>query len=646
MLIGLALVASVFLILSTRSNRGDPTPDIDPTATPDVTDVHEVYLDPDRPVADRGADLLSRMTLEEKLGQMVQISKDGIRSGEVTTHFIGSVLSPGGGFPVDNSPAGWLEMVNTFQADALETRLGIPLLYGVDAVHGHGNMVGATIFPHQIGLGATRNADLVRRIGEATAREILATGIPWNFAPMVVSAQDIRWGRTYETYSEDIAVASDLAAAYLLGLQSFPPGFDPAPGQTIYTLATPKHFLGDGGTAWGTSQTADYQIDQGDRVIEEAKVRALFLPPYQQLVGQGALSIMPSYSSLNGVKMHASAYWLTEVLKGELGFLGLIISDLNAVQQIDDDYYTSIVTAVNAGVDMIMISADFKGLLTQLRLGVENGDIDQGRIDDAVRRILYVKYALGLFDRPFGEPELQEAVGSQDHRQLARQAVRESMVLLRNEGQTIPLSREVELLYVAGSKADSTGAQSGGWTVTWQGTNANLQPGTTILEGIRAAAGQGQQVEYQASGEFDGIADIGIVVVGESPYAEGVGDKSDLGLSSADISLIERMREHSERLVVILLSGRPLIITDQFPLADAWVAAWFPGTEGQGVADVLFGDFPFTGRLPYIWPRSHEQIPGDRISTAGTHGCEAPLFPFGYGLGEAGSEPVEPIDCP
>ncbi len=576
------------------------------------------------PSTERVRNLLAHMTSDEKIGQMVQISKDGIRPAEVKEYFIGSVLSAGGGFPADNTPASWLEMVNGFQAEALETRLGIPLLYGVDAVHGHGNMVGATIFPHQIGLGASRNPDLVRRIGEATAREILATGIPWNFAPVVVSAQDIRWGRTYETYSEDIAIASELATAYLLGLQSLPQGFDPAPGQTIYTLATPKHFLGDGGTEWGSSKTGDYRLDQGDRTIDEADVRSLFLLPYQQAVSQGALSIMPSYSSLNGIKMHASSYWLTDVLKGELGFPGLIISDLNAVQQLSDDYYESVVTAVNAGVDMIMISSDFRGLLNQLRRAVENGDILPARVDDAVGRILRVKFALGLFDRPYGDPGLQETIGSDAHRQLARQAVRESLVLLKDEGDTMPISRDLELLYVAGSKADSTGSQCGGWTVTWQGTNVSLQPGTTILEGIRALAGAGTRVEYEPSGEFDGLADVGIVVVGENPYAEGVGDRKDLGLSTADVQLIEGMREHSKRLVVILLSGRPMIITDQLPFADAWVAAWLPGTEGVGVADVLFGDYPFTGRLPYAWPRSMEQVPH-------REGDEA-LYPLGYGL--------------
>ncbi len=641
LIIGILAVAIFVVFATLESGEPELEPKKPPTKEAELT-----YLDPFQPVDGRVIDLLSRMTLNEKVGQMVQISKDGIRPGEVKEYFIGSVLSAGGGFPADNSPAGWLEMVNGFQSEALETRLGIPLIYGVDAVHGHGNMIGATLFPHQIGLGATRDPDLIRRIGEATAREILATGIPWNFAPVLVSAQDIRWGRTFETYSEDIAIASEMATAYMIGLQSMPPEYDPAPGQTIYTLATPKHYLGDGGTEWGTSQTDNYQLDQGDKTIEEAEVRSFFLPPYQQVVSRGSLSIMPSYSSLNGVKMHASRYWLTDVLKGELGFPGLIISDLNAVQQINEDYYRAVVTSVNAGVDMIMISSDFKGLLTLLRHGVENGDIDRARVDDAVSRLLHVKFALGLFDHPFGDPSLQEEIGSEDHRQLARQAVRESLVLLRNEHETLPLSKEIERVYVAGAKADSTGSQSGGWTVTWQGSNVSLQPGTTILEGIRGAASADVVVEFQTKAEFSDVADVGIVVVGENPYAEGVGDQEDLGLSEADIQLIERMREHCQKLVVILLSGRPLIITDQFPLAEAWVAAWLPGTEGGGVADVLFGEYPFTGTLPYTWPRSHDQIPSDRITTADKEGCDAPLFLFGYGLGEAGSTPVEPIQCP
>jgi beta-glucosidase len=600
-----------------------------------------------RQVEDRVEDLLSQMTLQEKIGQMIQVSKDGVRPGDVADYFIGSILSPGGGSPINNTVEGWQEMVTAFQDEALSTRLKIPLLYAVDAVHGHGNLFGATIFPHQVGLGATRNPDLVRQIGQATAEEMLATGIPWNFAPVLAAAQDIRWGRTYEAYSEDPALVDQLGAAYLEGLQTLPEGYSPAPGQKIFVLATPKHFLGDGGTTWGTSETEGYHIDQGDMLLDEQAVRRLFLQPYQSEVELGAISVMPSYSSWNGIKMHAQQYWLTDVLKGELGFEGLIISDYNALIQIDEDYYTAVVAGINAGVDMNMISSDFKGFISIMEKAVVIGDISEDRIDDAVRRILTVKFLLGLFDRPYADPEFLDQVGSEEHRQLARQAVRESLVLLKNDQQVLPLDKNVGLIHIAGMKADSIGVQSGGWTITWQGIMGNLQPGTTILEAIQQSVSGDTIVEYRSDGSFESFAEIGVVVVGETPYAEGAGDKDDLSLSASDIKVIQNARETSEYLVVIILSGRPLVISDEYQIADAWVAAWLPGTEGSGITDVLFGDYPFTGKLPFTWPRSNDQLPINIHNlAANATGCDAPLFSFGYGLGDAGSTPIEWIDCP
>jgi beta-glucosidase len=586
------------------------------------------------------------MTLQEKIGQMIQVGKDGIRPGDVTEYFIGSILSPGGGSPLKNNVEGWAEMVNAFQEEALETRLQIPLIYGVDAVHGHGNLFGATIFPHQIGLGATRNPELVRQIAQATAEEILATGITWNFAPVLASAQDIRWGRTYEAYSEDTALVEELGTAYIQGLQTLPEDYSAAPGQTIYVLATPKHFIGDGGTTWGTSTTESYHIDQGDMRLDEAAVRELFLSPYQTAIDIGAMSVMPSYSSWNGIKMHAQEYWLTDVLKGELGFQGFVISDYNALNQIDEDYYTAVVTGINAGVDMNMISSDFKGFITVMERAVKNGDISEARIDEAVRRILAVKFQLGLFDHPFADSDLVDVVGSEEHRQLARQAVRESLVLLKNEEQVLPLDKNIPLIHVSGAKADSIGVQTGGWTITWQGSFGSLQSGTTILEAIQDSVSPDTVVAYSSNGTFDEIAEYGIVVVGETPYAEGVGDNDDLSLSKTDLQLLQNAREASEHLIVIILSGRPMVITEQFQMADAWVAAWLPGTEGQGIADVLFGDQPFTGKLPFTWPRSNDQMPINLNNSSENTGCDAPLFPFGYGLGEAGSQPIEWIDCP
>jgi beta-glucosidase len=614
------------------SNLEVPTPQI------------PLYLDMNQPTAVRVDDLVARMTLEEKIGQMTQIEKNSIQPGDITEFYIGSILSGGGGSPEENSVAGWSEMITTFQEEALATRLGIPLIYGVDAVHGHGNLYGATIFPHQIGLGATRNPDLVRQIGQATAKEMLATGIPWNFAPVIAVPQDIRWGRTYEAYAEDTALVTELGLAYKAGLQMFPDNYVPAPGQTLYTLATPKHYLGDGGTVYGSSTESTYKLDQGDMVLDEADMRRLFLPPYQAAVADGAMSIMPSYSSWQGTKMHAHEYLLTDVLKGELGFPGFVISDWAAINQIDFDYTVAVATSINAGVDMNMVPFDHKVFINTMMRAIESGDISMERIDDAVRRILTVKFALGLFDHPLPDPDLAQLVGADEHRELARQAVRESLVLLTNNNGVLPLAKDMPRIHVAGQGADDIGIQSGGWTITWQGTTGDILPGTTILEGIQAAVSPDTAVVYDPAGEFEGTADIAIVVVGEFPYAEGVGDKADLSLPQRDIDLIQEVGAKSEQMVVIILSGRPLVITEQLPLADAWIAAWLPGSEGQGIADVLFGDTPFTGKLPFTWPRSMDQLPFN-FESLPTEGCQAPLFPYGYGLDANDTGPPDLPDC-
>ncbi len=605
--------------------------------------------DPGQFVAARVDALLQQMTLEEKIGQMTQVEKNSIRTGDITRYFIGSILSGGGGYPSPNTAEAWAAMVDGFQQEALATRLAIPMIYGVDAVHGHANLYGATIFPQEIGLGATRDAKLVQQIGQATAEEMLATGIPWNFAPVVAAPQDIRWGRTYEAYSEDTALVAELGAAYIQGLQSLPQGYQPAAGQTLYALATPKHFLGDGGTTFGTS-TANYihpyLLDQGDMRYGEPAIRKLFLPPYQSAVKNGAMSVMVSFSSWNRVKMHAQKYWIADVLKGELGFQGFVVSDWGGIDQISFDYYKSVVSGINAGIDMNMVPYDYVHFIDTMKQAVTKGDISVARIDDAVRRILTAKYKLGLFDHPTSDPALLDTVGSDAHRALARQAVRESLVLLKNENAAVPVSKNTSVIYVAGQGADDIGMQCGGWTIEWQGKMGNIEPGTTILQGIKAAVPANTKVEYNLNGQFDGKADVGIAVVGEQPYAEGVGDTSDLSLSGKDIQTITNLRSHSQKLVVVILSGRPLVITSQFQLADAWVAAWLPGTEGEGVADVLLGDFPFTGKLPYTWPRSNLQNPLNINNADNRTGCDAPLFPISYGQGEAGSQPIQWLDCP
>ncbi len=626
----------------------NPAPAALPTASPVVQTPAATQVSGQN-VAARVEALIQQMTLEEKIGQMTQVEKNSIQPGDITRYFIGSILSGGGGYPSPNTAEAWAKMVDNFQKEALATRLAIPMIYGVDAVHGHANLYGATVYPQEIGLGATRDAGLVQQIGQATAEEMLATGIPWNFAPVVAAPQDIRWGRTYEAYSEDTALVKELGSAYLQGLQSLPQGVQPAAGQTLYVLATPKHFLGDGGTTFGTS-TANYihpyLLDQGDMRYDESAIRTLFLPPYQSAVENGAMSVMVSFSSWNGVKMHAQKFWITDVLKGELGFQGFVVSDWGGIDQISSDYYTAIVTGINAGIDMNMVPYDYVRFINTMQQAVSKGDISVDRINDAVRRILTAKFRLGLFDHPNADPALLDTVGSDTHRALARQAVRESLVLLKNENSALPVSKNTAVIYVAGQGADDIGIQCGGWTIEWQGKSGNIDPGTTILQGIKAAAPANTKVEYNLRGQFDGMADVGIAVIGEQPYAEGVGDTSDLSLSGSDIQTITSLRAHSQKLIVVILSGRPLVITPQYQLADAWVAAWLPGTEGGGVADVLFGQAPFVGKLPYTWPRSNLQNPINVNNAANLTGCSAPLFPLGYGLGQAGSQPIQWLDCP
>src|SRR5215213_3596183 len=615
---------------------------------------NSIYTDPSQPVETRVEDLLKRMTLDEKIGQMTQVEKNSINPGDITKYSIGSLLSGGGGSPSENTPQGWYEMVAGFQKEALKTRLQIPIIYGVDAVHGHGNLRNATIFPHNIGLGAANDLELTEKIGRATAEEMLATGIPWNFAPVVAVVQDVRWGRTYEGYSEKTELVTSLSSAYLKGLQNLTEQDSFPAGQSIFVLGTAKHFVGDGATLWGSSRTEDYKLDQGNMQVPEEILRKLFLPPYQSAVDSGAMSIMASFSSWKGTKMHAQQYLLTKVLKDELGFRGFIVSDWQGMDQIAvDDYYASIVTSVNAGVDMDMVPYDYVTFIQTMKDAVNNGDIPESRVDEAVRRILRVKFALGLFEHPMPDTKYQATVRSREHLELARQAVRESLVLLKNEKDALPLSKDTPVIFVAGQGANDIGLQSGGWTLEWQGKTGNDNQGTTILSGIKAAVDSEARVEYNRAADFNEfqddagnqlIADTGIVVLAEKPYSEGVGDLADISLNNEEINLINDVKKQSKIVVAILVSGRPRVITDQYPLADAWVAAWLPGTEGAGLADVLFGDDPFVGRLSYSWPRSNQQLPININNSEGKMGCEAPLFPLGYGL-RYGEPSPEVLEC-
>jgi beta-glucosidase len=589
--------------------------------------------------------LLAKMTLDEKIGQMTQPEYGPVLQnvGDMQKYFIGSVLSGGNSDPqvngkTDNSVQAWTDLYDRVQSEALKTRLGIPVLYGVDAVHGHSNVLGAVMFPHNIGLGCTRDPALVEKIGRITAEEVRATGIQWTFAPCVTVPQDIRWGRTYEGFSEDPAVVGMLGPAAVRGLQ----GTDLSNPLSI--LACVKHYVGDGGTSpgavapsnvapTGAGSSPRVRLDQGDTKVDEATLRRIHLPGYIAAIKAGAGSIMPSYSSWNGVKCSGSKRLLTEILKQELGFEGFLISDYNAIGQIKrGDLKGSIEVSINAGMDMAMEPTDYRTYYNDLKELVGEGKVPMSRIDDAVTRILRVKFAMGLMDKnrsQLADRKLQKAFGSPEHRAVAREAVRKSLVLLKNDKKTLPLSKQAARIHVAGKSADNIGNQCGGWTIQWQGQTGNVTPGgTTILAAIKAAVPK-TQVTFSLDGTGAQGATLGVVVVGELPYAEGSGDRADLSLAKEDVAAVNNMKKAGIPVVVIVISGRPVLVNDILPQADALIAAFLPGTEGQGVADVLFGDYKPTGKLSYSWPKSNDQLP---LNINLPKDKYDPLFKLGYGL--------------
>lgn len=558
------------------------------------------YRRADVPVDERIEDLLSRMTEEEKIGQLALVVKNSITTlDDVTRYGLGGVLSGAGGRPEPNTPAAWLEMVRSFQDRAKASRLGIPLLYGVDATHGHANVIGATVFPHAIGLGASHDPDLVYRVAQVTTQEMVATGIRWNFAPNLDVSQDSRWGRTYETFGSDTDLVSRLGRAYVEGTQSFS-------SSAARAIVTPKHYLGSGAMVWDSSSNPKYKIDQGTTNADEATLRRVHLPPFKAAVEAGASAVLVGLNSWNGAKLAASHHLLTDVLKGELGFYGMVVSDWYGVYEIPGGEYRAVVTAINAGVDMVMLPYDYRSFIGYVGDALRAGDISSQRLDDAVRRILRAKFAAGLFEEPASDGAALSALGSAEHREVAREAVRKSLVVLQDRNKTLPLSGRRDLVIVAGSAAHNLGRQMGGWTVEWQGIDGNWVPGTTILDGIRAAVSEEMAVDYSPEASFGRIsekADVGIAVVGEAPYAEGWGDNAHPSLSKDDLAVISRIRAVSKRIVVVIVSGRPLELPSVSKQWDAIVAAWLPGSEGEGVADVLFGSYPFTGTLPLAWPR-------------------------------------------
>ena len=627
----------------------------------------------DKEISKKVTLVLEQMTLAEKVGQMTQIDVrllDDVQ--DIKTYHIGSILSGGGSVPKNNTPKGWLDMVNGLQAIALSDRLSIPLIYGIDAVHGHNNVLGATVFPHNLALGAANDADLVYRVNKATAIEVAATGIHWTFSPCITIPQDPRWGRFYEGFGQTTERVNGLTKAAVLGYQDRLDGVE-----NKQVAACAKHFIGDGATVWRSSTRLDgihtYMLDRGDVQLDDKTLREIYLPPYQTAIAADVKTIMASFNSIRGEKCHGSKYVLTDLLKDELGFKGFVISDWAGIDEIPGDYKSDVINGVNAGIDMVMVPGVMKGqkqkhyklFIQYLIEAVNEGSVSIDRINDAVRRILKVKMELGLFEEPYTEDTSLDKIGSESHRALAREAVQKSTVLLTNN-KILPIAKNASIT-VVGSGANNLGVQNGGWTTEWQGfftpdflfldydadgvlsfdeynaqlekiyegkfeanswsahfkeidldgngkvsvtdftnfmQNRPLQPnGTTVFEGLREVA-PNASITYNPNAQAIPKEDIVVAVVGEYPYAEGFGDDADLRMNKADLEVIKRVQEAGNPVVVVMLSGRPLMVHEQLEHWDAFVASFLPGMAGEGLADVIFGDYNPQATLGFTWPSS------------------------------------------
>ena len=627
-------------------------------------------------ISKKVANILDQMTLTEKVGQMTQVDMRLLDNpSDIKTYHIGSILSGGGAVPKINTPLNWLEMVNGFQKIAMEDRLAIPLIYGVDAVHGHNNVLGSTVFPHNLALGAANDADLVYRINKATATEVAASGIHWTFSPCITVPQDPRWGRFYEGFGQSTERVNGLTAAAVKGYQA---QLTETNGKQVAACA--KHFIGDGATVWGTGKRVDglhtYYIDRGDVQLDDKTLREMYLPPYETAIAADVKTIMVSFNSVRGEKCHGSKYLVNDLLKDELGFKGFVVSDWAGIDEIPGDYKTDVINGVNAGIDMVMVPGIMEGqnqqhykvFIQYLIEAVNEGSVSLARIDDAVSRILKVKLEIGLFDNPFINDAYLNQIGSASHRALAREAVQKSAVLLKNEGALLPLAKNGAIT-VVGSAAHNLGVQNGGWTADWQGfftpdfafldynadekliykeyysqlekvfenkfdksswrghfeeidfdndgivnaadftgfmANRVLQPnGTTVLEGLSHVAPEAT-ITYSPNAVTIPEGNVVLAVIGEYPYAEGFGDDGDLRLNMADLETLKRVYASGNKVVVLLLSGRPLMINEQLQNWDAFVASFLPGMAGEGLADVLFGDAAPKAKLSFDWALTYE----------------------------------------
>jgi beta-glucosidase len=588
---------------------------------------------PSAECVERAKQIVAKMSPLHKYGQMFQPDRGTVRDPkDLATFGVGSLLSGGGSAPLQNNPMAWARMVNVFREQSLKSDHGVPVIYGIDAVHGHNNVHGAVIFPHNVGLGATRDPELVERIGRITAKEVLATNIDWTFAPVLAVARDERWGRAYEAFGEAPELPELLGPALIRGLQGSRLGGD---GTSV--LACAKHYLGDGNTQGG--------IDQGNSPMTRGEIDSQLLPAYQKAIDAGVGSVMVSYSSVQGIRMHCHGPLLNDTLKKKMGFQGFIVSDWEAVEKLPGNYPEQLSSAINAGVDMVMNPKIYTGFVSTMSSLVPDR-ISTERVDDAVTRIVAVKCELGMLeperhqrDRSGNlrmDAELLGEFGSEAHRAVAREAVRKSMVLLKNESGLVPLRKDVEKVHLSGRSADDLGRQCGGWTISWQGDTGQLTDGTTVREALQSALGDTGRVSFSPDGSAVATdAKVAIAVIGERPYAEMNGDKEDLALHSDDVATVKALKATGLPVVVVLISGRPMILGEVGELADAIVAAWLPGSEGSGIADVLLGDFPFSGKLPHTWPRTMAQIP---INVGDTN--YDPLYPYGFGLTTSAWQPT------
>jgi beta-glucosidase len=589
--------------------------------------------------------LLSSMTLEQKVGQMTQAERTTCSPEQAKQFHIGSILSSAGSCPGNNHTQDWVEMNDAYWAASSHkdhNHQGIPILYGLDAVHGNNNVKGATVFPHNIGLGAANDIVLVRKIAQITAKEVLASGVDWTFAPNLAVSRDYHWGRNYESFSEDPEIVHQYAIEMVQGLQ----------GNLFEAnvISCAKHFVGDGGTHYG--------IDHGDTRLSFEDLQTLHIRPFEAAINAGVLSVMVSFSSLNGDKCHGHKFLLVDTLKEKMGFDGILISDMQGIDYLEDDFYLAVARGVNAGIDMFMVPRNWPLFIEHLLSHIELGTVSINRIDDAVSRILSVKCAFGLFEKP--RPTLRKwsnhpSFGSNEHREVAREAVRKSLVLLKNTNNILPLNKSTRIL-VAGKSADEIGHQCGGFTVTWQGVTGDKEilGGTSIWQGIKQVAPQAQLSRDGLEATLD-MFDVAIVIIGETPYAEGMGDirvddkfitesGSQINgqvkvlpasgdslelhkLYPEDLQTIKNITDKGVPVITILISGRPLIIEQELASSTAFISAWLPGSEGQGISDVIFGDFDFMGKLAFSWPQlSQPKVnKGDKDYN--------PLFPYGFGLG-------------